>query len=497
MLVTLTATARGEGLFTDARDLGHLLRKHPDRAQRFELPVGVAHVFYPEASAERTTVALLLEVDPVGIVRNKQFGSSGDFSLAQYVNDRPYAASSLLAVALGKVFSTASSGISETHPELAASPIPLRIHLPAVPCRGGVDEAVAMFAPLGWEVGATAIPLDPDVESWGDSRYVELTLTGELPLGTALRHLYVLLPVLDGSKHYWVGTDEIDKLLRNGAGWLAEHPEREEIMRRYLAQQRSYVVDATARLLAAEGVEDELPDGETTDSPSPGQGEARQGDVQQSDVQQGAAPVTLAVQRAAAVLEAVGEVRATSVVDIGCGEGALLRHLQADRTLARIVGTDVSVRALEKAESRLDLRGRSDAERARLTLIQSSVTYRDERLRGFDAAVLMEVIEHLDLDRLPALEDTVFGYARPGAVIVTTPNAEYNATYPHLHVSSDGAQMRHTDHRFEWTRAEFAQWADGVAARHGYTVTYRPVGPIDPELGSPTQLALFVEGAAA
>ena len=487
MLVTLTATARPEGLFTDARDLGHLLHKHPDRAQSFTLPVGIAHVFYPEASAERCTVALLLEVDPVGIVRNKQFGSSGDFSLAQYVNDRPYAASSLLAVALGKVFSTASSGISQSMPELAASPLPLRLHLPAVPCRGGVEFAVGLFAPLGWEVAALPIPLDPEVPAWGDSRYLDLTLTGEMPLSVALRHLYVMLPVLDGSKHYWVGTDEIDKLLRNGEGWLAEHPLREEIMRRYLAQQRNYVADATARLLAAEGTEDEAPDGDAADSLQP----SLPAPIEAS------APVSLAVQRAAAVLQAIGSVRATSVLDIGCGEGALLRHLRADRTFVRILGTDVSVRALEKAADRLDMRGRSDAERSRLTLAQSSVTYRDERLLGFDVAVLMEVIEHLDLDRLPALEDSVFAYARPGAVVVTTPNAEYNATYPHLHSRPDGTTMRHTDHRFEWTRAQFTQWADAVAAAHGYTVTYQEVGPSDSDLGSPTQLALFVKGTAA
>ena len=207
--------------------------------------------------------------------------------------------------------------------------------------------------------------------------------------------------------------------------------------------------------------------------------------------------MSLAVQRAAAVLQAIGSVRATSVLDIGCGEGALLRHLRADRTFVRILGTDVSVRALEKAADRLDMRGRSDAERSRLTLAQSSVTYRDERLLGFDVAVLMEVIEHLDLDRLPALEDSVFAYARPGAVVVTTPNAEYNATYPHLHSRPDGTTMRHTDHRFEWTRAQFTQWADAVAAAHGYTVTYQEVGPSDSDLGSPTQLALFVKGTAA
>ncbi|PWD51796.1 3' terminal RNA ribose 2'-O-methyltransferase Hen1 [Serinibacter arcticus] len=487
MLVTLTATARPNGPLTDARDLGHLLHKHPDRAQRFELPVGVAHVFYPEATAERTTVALLLEVDPVGIVRNKRFGTSGDFSLAQYVNDRPYAASSLLAVALGKVFSTATAGRSGSLPELAESALPLTVHVPSLPCRGGTELAESMFAPLGWKVGATPVPLDPEVPAWGDSRYVDLTLTGEVRLADALRHLYVLLPVLDGAKHYWVGTDEIDKLLRNGEGWLAAHPHREEILRRYLAHQRRYVEDATARLLATEEPDDDGEDDAVAVALTP---EGADGDA-------AAPPPSLAALRSTAVVAALRSERVGSVVDLGCGEGALLRHLQAERSFTRILGTDVSVRALERAAERLDLRGRSDAERDRLTLLQSSLTYRDDRLQGFDAAVLMEVIEHLDLDRLPALEDTVFAHARPRVVVVTTPNAEYNATYPHLHTGPDGRPMRHTDHRFEWTRAELAAWADGVAGRHGYTVSHAGIGPADPVLGAPTQLALFVAGADA
>lgn len=491
MLVTLSATARPDTPFTDARDLGHLLHKHPDRVQRFDLSVGVAHVFYPEATAERTTVALLLEVDPVGIVRDKRFGSSGDFSLAQYVNDRPYAASSLLAVALGRVFSTAASGRSESLPEVAAHPISLRVHLPSLSCRGGAERAVAMFAPLGWRVDARPVPLDPEIPAWGDSRYVDLVLEGEMTLGTALRQLTVLLPVLDGAKHYWVGQDEIDKVLRHGEGWLTDHPLREEILRGALAHQRRYVEDATARLLEAAGLAGELEDADDAADSRDGSGDGV------APVVTAPAEASLAAQRAQAVLDALHSVRAASVADLGCGEGALLRRLQSDRSFTRVLGADVSVRALAKAADRLRLRESSDAERERLTLVQSSLTYRDDRLRGFDAAVLMEVIEHVDLDRLPALEDTVFAHARPGAVVVTTPNAEYNATYPHLHERADGAPVRHTDHRFEWTRAELAAWAGGVASRNGYTVTVREVGPSDPELGAPTQLALFVKEVAA
>jgi len=151
-----------------------------------------------------------------------------------------------------------------------------------------------------------------------------------------------------------------------------------------------------------------------------------------------------------------------------------------------VVGVDVSVRALEGAARRLDLETMHDAERARIELLQSPLTYRDRRLEGFDAAALVEVIEHLDPPRLGALERNVFADARPGTVVVTTPNAEYNVRWPGL----DGG-MRHSDHRFEWTRAEFAAWADAVAARNDYGVRRLPVGADDPEVGPPTEMAVF------
>lgn len=247
MLLTVTSTAPA------ATELGYLLHKHPGKVQSFELAVGTAHVFHPEATDERCTVALLLEVDPVALVRGRSDGRSG-FSLAQYVNDRPYAASSMLAVALGRVFRTAIAGRCEARPDLPDRELPLEVHAPAVPCRGGAEVAEQMFAPLGWQVEATPIPLDRHVPAWGDSRYVDLRLTGTMRLADALSHLYVLLPVLDATKHYWVGRDEVDKLLRAGEGWLAGHPERERIAQRYLANRRGLATSALERLAEVDDV---------------------------------------------------------------------------------------------------------------------------------------------------------------------------------------------------------------------------------------------------
>ncbi|MHA7617935.1 3' terminal RNA ribose 2'-O-methyltransferase Hen1 [Cellulosimicrobium cellulans] len=481
MLVTLAATA-SPGTLDDATDLGFLLHKHPDRAQVFDLPVGRAHVFYPEATAQRCEVALLLEVDPVGIVRNKRFGGGDAFALAQYVNDRPYGASSMVAVALGKVFATAMSGRCDARPALADAPIPLDVHVPSLPCRGGADLARRLFEPLGWSVTATAEPLDPTVPAWGASRHVDLRLRGTRRLADALAQLYVLLPVLDDAKHYWVSTDEVDKLVRAGGGWLADHPERAQILRRYLAHQRRYVEDATARLAALDG---DVPadDADLPAAVAVGGKEGAGGTE--------APEPPLARQRADAVLAALHDAGARTVVDLGCGEGALLRRLAADRTFTRVLGTDVSARELERAAVRLRLHEASDAERERVRLVQSSLTYVDDRVAGFDAAVLMEVVEHVDPSRLDALTAAVLGHARPRTVVVTTPNAEYNVHYPNLLDGPGGGRVRHPDHRFEWTRAELRAWAAAAGERYGYAVELRDVGPLAHDVGAPTQMAVL------
>lgn len=457
MLLTISTTHR------PATDLGFLLHKHPDRAQEFALPFGRAHVFYPEAGDERCTAALLVEVDPVGLVRK---GRGGAFALAAYVNDRPYAASSLTSVALLTVFRSAMAGAGGGRPELAATPIPLEAELPAVGARGGPALVRRLFEPLGYAVEATPLALDPEQPDWGDGRHVALRLTGTVRLAELLTHLYVLLPVLDDDKHYWVDDAEIEKLMRRGEGWLGDHPERELVVRRYLRHQRRLTFPALTAL----------------DEPSPEPDEADA----EAAVDEDAERVSLRDQRHGAVLAALRASGARRVLDLGCGPGALLEKLVAD-DYDEVVGADVSIRALAIAHRRLKLDLLSDERRARIRLLHSPLTYRDRRLTGFDAAVLMEVVEHLDPPRLAAAEQNVFATMRPATVIVTTPNKDYNIRWETLPAGT----LRHRDHRFEWTRAEFAAWAGGVAARHGYAVRHMPIGPVDAELGPPTQMVVF------
>ncbi|MCE7008607.1 3' terminal RNA ribose 2'-O-methyltransferase Hen1 [Kibdelosporangium philippinense] len=461
MLLTLTTTHR------PATDLGFLLHKHPEKAQSFPIAAGMAHVFYPTATEDECTAALLLDIDPIELVRGRYDRA---FTLNQYVNDRPYAAGSMMAVALSAVFKTAMNGVLKSRQELADTAIPLSIHIPAVPSRGGPELVVKLFEPLGWQVEAKTTPLDPQFPEWGDSPYIDLRLTGTHRLSEALRHLYVLLPVLDNAKHYWVTEEEVTKLLRAGEGWLAEHPSRELISQRYLKHRKAYVRFALSRLAEADESDEEELDN------------ALEAPIVEEEPDR---PVPLALQRRGSVVAALKAAGAQRVLDLGCGGGALLRDLIKEPTFTEIVGVDVSARALEVAARKFERT--PERVRSRLTLKQSALTYVDKSLKGFDAAVLMEVIEHLDEPRLPALERSVFGEARPATVVVTTPNVEYNVRFPTLPVG----KMRHSDHRFEWTRAQFRAWADSVAERYDYHVRYLPVGQDDPEVGPPTQLAVF------
>ncbi|MCR9232335.1 MAG: 3' terminal RNA ribose 2'-O-methyltransferase Hen1 [bacterium] len=461
MLLSITTTHE------PASDLSYLLHKHPDRFQSFNLSFGNAHVFYPTVSEEQCTACLLLDVDPVGMVRGK--GRHQSFLLDQYVNDRPYVASSFMSVALSQVLGSALNGRCKDRPELASTPIPLTVQIAVLPVRGGEDLIREIFEPLGYEVAIQSYPLDEQFPDWGESPCYSVTLTATKTLSELLNHLYVLIPVFDNRKHYFVGENELEKLLEKGAGWLADHPLKEQISRRYLKFKPSLYLTALARLVGETETEDpELENDETTE-----------------DLPDKAIPLNQ--QRLGSVMAALRASGAKRVLDLGCGEGKLLRDLLSDRQFEQIVGLDISVRALEIAAKRLKLKRLPERQAQRVKLLHGSLTYRDRRLEGFDAAALVEVIEHLDPPRLAALERMLFEFARPKTVVLTTPNREYNLMWETLPAD----QLRHADHRFEWTRSEFQTWATGIAEQFGYSVRFLPVGPEDKAVGAPTQMGVF------
>ncbi|TXH69599.1 MAG: 3' terminal RNA ribose 2'-O-methyltransferase Hen1 [Thiothrix sp.] len=466
MLFTLSTTHQ------PATDLGFLLHKHPDRLHEISLPQGKALMFYPEATQERCTFALTLELDPVQLVRGS--GQKGDAGLLdEYVNDRPYAVSSFLTVALGRALGTAFTGRSKDRQVLAETPIPLEVTLTPLPVRGAEDLPERLFKPLGYEVQIERHPLLAAQSTWGESPYITLTLTTTQRLQTVLEHLFVLIPVLDNRKHYYIGKAELEKLLRKGEAWLQQHPEKRLITERYLKYRKVLVQEALVRLADEAAIELEA--------------------SSDCDLKQNLAefelekPLNLNELRLATVTQVLLEHGAERVLDLGCGEGRLLKSLLQQGQFNRIVGVDVSLRALEIAERRLHLDTLSEKQRERIELWQGALTYRDQRFAGFNALVLVEVIEHLEPDRLDALERVVFEFAHPELIVITTPNREFNARFPNL----ANGKLRHADHRFEWTRAEFQAWCERVATTYGYQVALSGIGETDPELGSVTQIGVF------
>lgn len=447
-----------------ATDLGFLLHKHPDRLHAAELSFGKAWLFYPEASDERCEAALLLDVDPIGLVRGK---GQADGLLDQYVNDRPYAASSFLSVALNKMLRTAMTGISKERQQLADTDLPLEAVVAPLPLRGGEALVRQLFEPLGWTVDLT--PIEAAGASNGGLRYGHLKLSGLGRLSHLLNHLYVLIPVMDDAKHYWVGDDEVDKLLSRGAGWLEHHPAKELIARRYLRNRSVLARAALARL---------VPEATASEAPA---------ETRRSPEETLEAPVRLHDRRLDAVVEAIRASGGKVVADLGCGEGKLLDRLVRERWVQKLFGLDPAVRELEWAARRLRLNEAGGPPEGRVTLLHGSLTYRDNRWAEADVAVLVEVIEHLDQDRLPLVERIVFGEAAPKTVIVTTPNADHNALFSGL----EAGAFRHPDHRFEWSRAEFEAWAAKIAETYSYVPAISGIGDVDPSFGAPTQMAVF------
>ncbi len=457
-----------------ATELGYLLHKNPAKCHVFDLSVGKAYVFFPETDPNNCCAALLLDVDPIALVKRKKGRSDDSFILGQYVNDRPYVASSFLSMAIAKVFNQSLKGVCKEKPELLSEPWPFEVCIAALPCQGksGKDLIKNLLEPLGYQLTINEYLLNEKNPDWGNAQTYTVTLKKTCFLKDLLSHLYVLIPVLDNQKHYWINEDEIEKLLKHGEGWLSNHPSKDLIVSRYLKRQRDLTDEALIRLREEEEEQIDIVER-----------------VHANEEEKLESGLSLHLQRMQAVLSVLKEHQVDSVVDLGCGEGILIKTLLCDSSFSRILGVDVSYKQLERAKQKLNLDRLPLLQRKRIDLIQGSLNYTDKRIQGFDAATLIEVIEHLDVSRLSTLEYVVFGDAKPKLVTITTPNAEYNVKFEEL----PNGTFRHKDHRFEWTRKEFQTWAEKIANRYDYSVSFQAIGPVDENLGGPTQMGVFIK----
>ncbi len=445
MLITITY----EG--TNTQQLGYLLHKNPYAAQEFSLTFGKAYVFYPEVSDERTTAALLLDINSLDLAKGKE--NSSNTGLFDYVNDRPYTSNSFMSVALNRVFGTAMKGRCDKNQALADTPIDLTANVHMLRCEN--DELPRrIFEPLGYMVKIERRLLDERFPEWGESPYIDLTIKGTVKLSELLNHLYVTIPVFDGNKHYFIDENEIEKLLSHGGEWLKTHPYRKTITKGYFNNIRSITKSAL-------GI---ISDDNDTEQPK---------------------QKRLDTERLDTITQAVLDSGAKSVLDLGCGEGKYVARLLNEPQISHITAADVSVKALESAKNRIEKL--TQRQKDRVEFIQASAICRDRRFDGHDCCLLIEVIEHIDEDRLSVMERVVFELTKPKTVIVTTPNAEYNANYEFL----NEGELRHTDHRFEWNREKFRDWTEKICEKYGYKVRITGIGNENEIHGAPTQMGVF------
>ncbi|MBR4626915.1 MAG: 3' terminal RNA ribose 2'-O-methyltransferase Hen1 [Ruminococcus sp.] len=447
MLITITYEGK------NTQELGYLLHKNPNSAQEFELTFGKAYVFYPEVTNKRTTAALVLDINSVDLAKGKE--NSPNTGLFTYVNDRPYTCNSFMSVALNRVFGTAMKGRCDKKQELADTPIDLTAAVYMLRCESD-EDARNIFEPLGYEVNIERGMLDERFHEWGKSPYINITLKGKVRLAELLNHLYVLIPFFDGNKHYYIDDSEVEKLLSHGGEWLKNHPYRETIVRGYFNNIHSITKSALTQLADDEDSENDSPKHKRLDT-----------------------------ERIDTVAQVVLDSGAKTVLDLGCGEGKYAARLAAEPQIVRITEADVAVKILGAAKARVEKL--PQFQRDKVDFIQASALCRDRRFESYDCCLLIEVIEHIDEERLPVLERVLFEFAHPKTVIVTTPNAEYNSNYQFL---PDG-ELRHDDHRFEWNREKFSKWAESVCEKYGYKVKITGIGNEDGNLGAPTQMGVF------
>lgn len=437
----MTITCKG----SDAQDLSWLLHKRPDRFQAFNLPYGTAYVFFPEYSDNKCIVTLLLDVESSGL-NDICKAKDGEF---QYVNPRQYLSGSLLSGAITKVFASAIKGVCEEKPELVDKVFNYEMEITSFSCRLNPDYIEKLFLPLGYEIDFTK-PSGQYSEI--AQQFGNLKLIARTTLQKLLSQLFILLPVFDRQLHFWIGESQLEKFIRHSTGWLENHPEKSFIINEYFwpASELKYRVLEYFNAIPS------------ADEKAPGLNALRQEEIINSLIRHDA----------------------TSILDLGCGNGSLLELLAQEKRFSKIAGMDIAARNIDEARKKLCSPGRRLCE-AEYVFV-GSLTYKDKRISNYDALVLSEVIEHFELERMVLVMKNIFEHAKPRLFIMTTPNKAYNIEYL---LKYD--EIRHPDHRHEFNEEEFTSFCQKFASQYNYELEMSSIGEKLPELGAPTLMGIF------
>ncbi|WP_342431763.1 3' terminal RNA ribose 2'-O-methyltransferase Hen1 [Neobacillus sp. FSL H8-0543] len=440
----LSLTVRGTG----AETVSYLIAKNPTNLYERNEKGFKVRLVYPTFTNDEAEFLIYVQPDPIDLARN----SAEKYDITSYINDREFAVSSIFVSAIRKALGTALNGKpDEEYTEWVDHPFVMELNFGPVATDLNDREIEDLFKPIGYKV-----TIESGVSTFREKSSAKfITITGEQTVQNALKHISTLIPVIDNYKHYFIDEREVEKLDRYGDDWLESHPAKLLILKRALRYQSLIV---KSKFYHRE--------------------QSTKGIVEQPKVR-------LNEQRYDAIVNYIkGLPNRETIVDLGAGEGKLSVQFGFIDGVKEILSIEPSSKSRVKAIKRFQ--EENDKERyIEPKSLAGSLYYFDERLQNKDIIVLCEVIEHIDEHRLPNIFKTIVNDYRPRILIVTTPNQEYNVVY------EMDDEMRHDDHRFEWTRAEFREKCEQWTKDSSYQVSFQGIGEEIESYGQPTQMAIF------
>lgn len=478
----LTIKATGE----HASMISHLLAKNPHNLYDRTEKGARVRLVYTSFQPQDTEAMLFVTPDPIELVK----GTPDHYDITQYINDRELAVSSLFCSYIRPALGTALNGKPKAD-YIDWVDYRFTLQMTFGPVASDLPDHVieSLFQPLGYEVQIERGEIDYSFDLKNRSTVRHIQISGQQTLQQMLRQLYILIPVLDNYKHYYINEDEIERLRRYGEGWLSTHPQHDLMIKRSL--RFAPLVKEYEQQVAKESSIDALSTEISTNSIQSNKEQAQSTEQQLErintiETETETPVVRLNELRYRAIVEQVSLLpQRKQVIDFGAGEGKLSVRLGQIEGVEQVWAVEPSMQSQLRAIDRFaKLEGRTDDVIPVITI--GSLFYRDERWVDQDVIILCEVIEHINEVRLPQVIHTLFTDYRPQTLIMTTPNREYNEVY-----QMDADEIRHTDHRFEWTRAELEQYCTQWIQNRPYTFTISGIGDKHEQHGQPTQMVVF------